>query len=133
MTTERRTAFVSTPFFRAILGFCLFSIVALFWSRLNPKQETYEQKRAAVRTKMLQDLRLEDEKKLNNYSWVDEKKGIVQIPIERAEEIVMAELKTKTAQPTAVKVENPYPTGLQSAPTPAPTPAPTAKTPEVKK
>jgi len=128
MTTERRTAFVSPAFFRAILGFCLFSILALIWFRLIPKPETYDQKRAAVRLKLLQDLRLEDEKKLNSYSWIDEKKGIVRIPIERSAEIVMAELKTKAAQATAVKVENPYPTGLQSVPAPVPaaTAAPSA-------
>ena len=129
MTTERQTAFVSTAYFRAILVFCLFSVIALVWFRSIPKTETYEQKRAAFRLKTLQDLRMEDEKKLNHYAWADEKKGIVQIPIDRAEEIVMAELKTKTAQPTAVKVENPYPTGLQQQPAPAPAPA----TPEVKK
>jgi len=130
MTTERRTAFANPVYFRAILGFCLFSVVALFWFRLYQKPESYEQKRAAVRLKMLQDLRLEDEKKLNTYSWIDEKKGVVQVPIERAEELVMEELKTKTAQPTAVKVENPYPAGLQSAPVAAPAPVPTA-TPKI--
>ena len=133
MTTERQTAFVSTAYFRAILVFCLFSVVALLWVRMVPKTETYDQKRAAFRLKTLQELRVEDEKKLGRYSWVDEKKGIVQIPIERAEEIVMAELKTKSPQPTAVKVENPYPAGLQSVPTPPPAPARAAKTPEVKK
>ncbi|MEI8340683.1 MAG: hypothetical protein WCH43_03990 [Verrucomicrobiota bacterium] len=127
MTTERQTALVSTAFFRALLVFCLFSVVALVWFRMIPKPESYEEKRAAFRLKTLQDLRMEDEKKLNQYAWVDEKKGVVQIPIERAEEIVMAELKTKTAQPTSVKVESPYPAGLQQQPVTA------ATTPEVKK
>ena len=137
MTTERRTAFLSGAYFRALLGFCLFSVIALFWFRLTPKEESYEQKRAAIRSKMLQDLRAEDEKKLNHYAWVDEKKRIVQIPIERAEELVMAELKTKPPQPTAVKVEVPYPAGLQQQPTPGPvasgTATPAMATPEVKK
>ena len=135
MTTEHRTAFSGASFFWAIVGLCLFSIIALFWLRLNPKPQSYDQKRATVRLKMLRDLKIDDENKLGHYSWVDEKKGILQVPISRAEELVVTELKNKPAQPSAVKVENPYPAGLQPTPTPAPAPvaAPAAKTTEVKK
>jgi len=120
MTTERSTLFVKPAYFRAILLFCLFSLGAALWFRTIPKVENYEQKRASVRLKMLQDLRIEDEKKLNHYAWIDQKKGGVQIPVNRAEEIVIAELKTKNAQPTAIKVEVPYPSGLQQAPSSLP-------------
>ena len=116
MSTERKTVFVNPVYFRALLVFSLFALVAFIWIRSIPKVETYEQKREIFRLKTLQTLKSEDEKKLNHYAWVDEKKGITQIPIDRAEEIVMAELKTKTAQPTTVTVESPYPAGLQQAP-----------------
>ena len=116
MSTERKTIFLNTAYFRAIVGFTLFSLVAIIWLRTLPQIESYESKRAAYRTKLFQSLKVEEVKKLNHYAWVDEKKGVVQIPVDRAQEIVREELKTKTAQPTAVKVEVPYPAGLQQAP-----------------
>jgi hypothetical protein len=36
----------------------------------------------------INDFRLEEEKKLNSYGWVDEKTGVVHIPIERAMQLV---------------------------------------------
>src|SRR2546428_8808869 len=36
----------------------------------------------------INDFRLEEEKKLNSYGWVDEKEGVVHIPIERAMQLV---------------------------------------------
>jgi len=120
MTTDRKNFFVKRAYIRAILLFCLFSIGAALWFRSIPRVENYDQKRAIIRTKMLQDLAVDDEKKLNHYAWIDQKKGATQIPLHRAEEIVIAELKTKNAKPTAVKVEVPYPSGLQQAPSPLP-------------
>ena len=137
MTTERKTALAGLSFFRAILVFFLFAVVVLVWFRATPKAESYDKKRAAVRTKLLKELRADDENKLNTYAWIDQKKGIVQIPIDQAMLLVTAELAAKKAHPTTVKVEVPYPAGLQQQPTPAApaaaAPAASAATPEVKK
>ena len=130
MITERKTASAGLSFFRAILVFCVFAVVVLLWFRATPRAETYDQKRAALRTKLLSDLRAEDAKKLNSYAWVDQKKEVVQIPIELAMELVTAELAAKKPEASAVKVEIPYPAGLQQQPAPAAVPA---ATPEVKK
>jgi len=137
MTTERKTASAGLSFFRAILVFCLFAVIVLVWFRISPRAETYDQKRAAVRIKLLKELRADDEKKLNTYAWVDQKKQLVQIPIDHAMEIVMGELAAKKAAPSAVKVEIPYPAGLQQQPAPAAAPAASpsavpAATPKVK-
>ena len=55
--------------------------------------------RAAERAKAYADLQAENAKKLENYAWVDKAKGTVQIPIERAMELAIAELNSK--KPTA--------------------------------
>jgi len=55
--------------------------------------------RDEVRVKNLSDLRSENEVKLNTYAWVDRSKGKVQIPIQSALTLVVAELSSKKPQP----------------------------------
>lgn len=55
--------------------------------------------RDEVRVKNLSDLRAENEIKLNTYAWVDRSKGKVQIPIQSAMNLVVAELSSKKPQP----------------------------------
>jgi hypothetical protein len=121
MPTERQKALVSAPFFRGILVFALFALITLLWFRHSRPVEGYEDKRAAVRLEKLQKLRADDELKLNHYAWADSKSGVVQVPLSRAVELELSELKLKTPQATEIKVENPYPAGLQQAPVPMPT------------
>jgi hypothetical protein len=42
-----------------------------------------------ARLDYLQELRAKHEKQLSSYAWIDRKKGIVQLPIERAMELVV--------------------------------------------
>ena len=121
MSTERRKALVSTPFIWGILVFLLFAVIALVWFRLPARVQTYDDKRAVLRREKLRKLRVDDAQKLGGFAWADAKKSAVQIPISRAEELELAELKLKLVQATAINVENPYPAGLQQPPAPAAT------------
>jgi len=127
MSTERRTALPNASFLFGIVVFCLFAALATLWLRMIPRTESYDQKRVALRQEKLRTLRVEDEKRLNSYAWVDQKKGVVRIPVERAMEVVAAELAQKPVHPSEVKVENPYPAGLQQQPAPAASPVPEVK------
>jgi hypothetical protein len=134
MSTERRTILVSATFLWSIAVFALFAILVGAWLCLSKPSESFDQKRAQTRIERLKKLQQENQQKLEQYAWVDKQKGIAQLPITRAMELAMVELKGRKVQASSVKVENPYPTGLQQAPAPAPAPAASpAAAPEVKK
>lgn len=107
-------------YFWGILLFSAFTLLVIAWFKFLGPQETYEDKRAALRTSKLQALRQEDQKNLTGYSWVNKPKGVARIPIDRAMELVASDLKDATVSPSTVKVENPYPAGLPTQPAPAP-------------
>ena len=86
-------------FWTAIGIFALFLaavFLLLFWNS-QPLDEDAE--RAILRMKNLKELREANEKRLNNYGWVNQDKGIVFIPIERAMEIEEASLNDQKWKP----------------------------------
>ena len=95
-------------------------IVLVLW---NPQTLDEDAERAILRTKNLKELQEANDKRLNNYGWVDQAKGIVFIPIARAMELEMVSLndskwKPHTAYPIAPIDLVPKPAGM---PGPAPT------------
>ena len=60
---------------------------------------TYDEERRQLRLKNLADLSAENDKILNQYHWVDRQKGIVGIPIERAKQLIVAELEANKPHP----------------------------------
>lgn len=70
---------------------------------------------AQTRLKNLADLNSENQKILTQYHWVDKSKGVVGIPIDRAMDLVLAELESN----------KPHSAGPVTPPTP-PQPQPTA-------
>jgi hypothetical protein len=106
----------------------LFVIAVRLLTALAPAPQE-DAARAAERTKAHQELEAENAKKLQNYAWVDKAKGTVQIPIERAMELAMAELNSK--KPTAAgPIATPAPSPAASpAASPAPAAPPTAPAP----
>ncbi len=127
----RTTATVGPVYFWGIFLLCAFALLVIAWFKLQGPAQTYDDKRAALRTAKLQALQTEDRQNLSNYAWANKEKGVARIPIERAMELVAADMKTAAIAPSAVKVETPYPAGL--APLPAPAPAPATPTPEAAK
>jgi len=47
--------------------------------------------------------------------WIDKTKGTVQLPIDTAMDLVINDYHSKPVQPSQVKVDVPYPAGLQQA------------------
>jgi len=85
--------------------------------------------RAAERAKAYQELQTENAQKLEKYAWVDKAKGTVQIPIERAMELAIAELNSKRPAP-AGPISTPAPSPAASpeaTPSPAASPSPVAE------
>jgi hypothetical protein len=83
--------------------------------------------RAAERSKAHQELQAEDTRKLQEYAWVDKAKGTVQIPIERAIELTIADLNSKKPSP-AGPIATPAPSP-EASPSPAANPTAQAATP----
>jgi hypothetical protein len=124
MTSELKKASVGPVFIGGIFVFLLFALLVKVWFAFSTPAENYEDKRAAARVAKRQALDRDNREKLTTYAWVSKEKGVVQIPIDNAMKIVAAELKTKPVQASSVKVEIPYPAGLQQPPPGSAAPAP---------
>ena len=92
-------------------------VVLLVWQRQGIP--TVEDVRKQERIKILADLNAENQKILTQYRWIDKSKGIVGIPIDRAMDLVLADLKAN----------KPHAAGPIATPAPAATPAPNAAQP----
>jgi hypothetical protein len=116
MATERiQTASFSGTFLKAVVLFCGFAVVAwlVFWL-ISPPQ-TYEDQRAQDREKKAATILKEAQDKLySGPQWIDKAKGTIQLPIDDAMDLVVNDYQNKPVQASAVKVESPYPYGLQS-------------------
>jgi hypothetical protein len=81
---------------------------------------TFDEERRQTRLKNLAGLNADNDKVLYHYHWIDRQKGIVGIPIERAKQLIIADLEAN----------KPHPAGLINPPVPAPnannSPAPVA-------
>ena len=93
----------------------LFMIAVRLLTGLAPAPDE-DAARAAERAKAYQELQTENAQKLEKYAWVDKAKGTVQIPIERAMELAVAELNSK----------RPTPAGPIATPAPSPAASPEA-------
>ena len=74
------------------------------------------QARTEERTKALAEIRQAEAKGLNEYSWVDQGKGIVSLPIARAKELMLQEYKN----PAAVRTNMIARADLANVPPPKP-------------
>jgi hypothetical protein len=87
--------------------------------------------RRDLRLKNLNDLNTENQKVLTSYRWIDKGKGIVGIPIDRAMELVVADLAANhphAAGPITLPAPNPTPSTTGS-PVQKPVSAPTGNQP----
>lgn len=108
-------------FVAALIGLGLFfGANSLFFGKTASTLDPEDPARDAERVKNLADLVAENEIKLNTYAWVDQAKGSVQIPVNEAMKLVLADLNAKKPAPA-------YPV-LDSAgnPLPASSPIPSA-------
>jgi hypothetical protein len=105
--------------FAGLIIVLLFAVLValLVWQRQGIP--TVEDVRKQERLKILADLNAENQKILTQYRWIDKSKGIVGIPINRAMNLVLADLKAN----------KPHAAGPIATPAPAATPAPNAAQP----
>jgi hypothetical protein len=98
-----------------VLLLVLFGVIVLAVIGPAPRGDNYEQKRAKDRAEKLKTLREADAKELTTYGWIDKNKGVVRLPIERAMELTVAELRAKPPLPA-------YPIATPAVPAPAAAP-----------
>ena len=100
-------------FVAALIGLGLFfGANALFFGKTASTLDPEDPARDAERVKNLADLVAENEIKLNTYAWVDQAKGSVQIPVNEAMKLVLADLNAKKpapAYPVLDSAGNPLP------------------------
>lgn len=101
----------------------LFVGLAAFLVSQRENIPTVDEQTAEVRLKNLAELNAENQKFLTQYHWVDKGKGVVGIPIDRAMDLVVAQLQAN--KPHAAGPINPP----AAAPTASPAPSPTAQMP----
>src|SRR5437899_6112308 len=117
-----RTAYSPAPFstwLGIVCLFVLFGLIVLAVIGPSPRGSDYEQMRAQKRMERLKTLREESHKELTTYAWVDKNKGVARIPIDRAMEVIVAELAQKKpapAGPIATPALQTPPTGSSPAP-----------------
>jgi hypothetical protein len=106
-----------------ILGYTLAIVIILVATVIFVDQylkadvrHEYERKVLAAPTVDYRDLRAAEDTRLGNYRWIDQTKGVVRLPKDRARELV---LKEWASRPDGVVVP-------AAAPAPAPAPAPAA-------
>ena len=102
----------------------LFVGLAIFLVAQRKNIPTVDEQTAEVRLKNLAELNAENQKILTQYHWVDKNKGVVGIPINRALDLVVAQLQAN----------KPHAAGPINTPAAAPTavspaPSPTAQSP----
>ena len=121
-----KTASFGPAFLAVALLFCGFALVACIFFRFLAPAQTYEEKRAQARRDKAATINREAAEKLYGPpKWIDKTKGTVQLPIDTAMDLVIKDYRQKAVHPSQVKVDNPYPYGLQTAATSA-SPAPAA-------
>jgi hypothetical protein len=127
------TARPGISFLAGIATFLVVGVVALIVRSTLSSGPTYDPKRAEARLAKLAALRKEEQAKLSTYGWVDKTKGTVHLPIERAFELIVGQLRSQEPAPSTVKAEanttNLVPPYLQPA---APAASPAAAAPSVK-
>ena len=99
----------------------LFVGLAAFLVSQRDNIPTVDEQTAEVRLKNLAELNAENQKFLTQYHWVDKNKGVVGIPIDRAMDLVVAQLQAN--KPHAAGPINP-PAAAPAAASPAPSPTP---------
>jgi len=110
----------------ALVMMLLFVGLAAFLISQRDNIPTVDEQAAEVRLKNLAELNAENQKFLTQYRWVDKSKGVVGIPIDRAMDLVVAQLQAN--KPHAAGPINP-PAAAPAAASPAP--SPTAQMPGV--
>ena len=83
----------------AVTLFIFFGVIVLISFGAMHRGSDYEEERAKARMEKLKTAREEAAKALTTYGWIDKAKGVAHIPIERAMELTLADLRMKKPAP----------------------------------
>ena len=86
-----------TAYVVCILGSFLIMAGMVWLMQYYTRPAPLNQKRAEERRKNLADLKAANVEFLNNYGWMDQPKGIVRLPVSRAMELTVQQLKNPAA------------------------------------
>jgi cytochrome c len=89
------TSMIST----ALVMMLLFFGLSLFLVVARQAIPTVDDNRKEQRLKILSDLNAQNDKILSTYQWIDRSKGVVGIPIERAMDLVLIDLRSNKPHP----------------------------------
>ena len=88
-----------------IVGFLLVGLASYGFQFWKNEPRHVEQATVQQRLKNRAELDAVSEKLLHGYGWVDQNAGIVRVPVDRAMDLTLPELKRKQLSKTAVKAE----------------------------
>ncbi len=110
----------------------LFSGFVIFLISEGESIPNVEDVHAQARLKNLADLNAENQKVLTQYRWVDKSKGVVGVPIDRAMDLVLAELQSVKPHPAGPVSTPAHLPNTASSPAPAPqgSPSPSPNAPK---
>ncbi len=103
-----------------VVGLTFFVVIAIIQMFTSRMRDEIEKKQLSQDSTQLRNLRAEESSKLSRYQWVNQKGGVVRIPVARAKELVLAEYTAASAEAKA----NPPPVPAPMPPEPTPAPAP---------
>ena len=100
-----------------LLMILLFVGLAIFPVSQRENIPTVDEQTAEVRLKNLAELNAENQRILTQYHWIDKNKGVVGIPINRAMDLVMAQLQANKPH-AAGPINPPAVAPVAASPTP---------------
>src|SRR4051812_260902 len=92
-------------------------------SRQRQGIPTFDEEKRQTRLKNLAELTADNDKVLNQYHWVDRQKGIIGIPIERAKQLIVADLEANKPHPAGPINPPAAPPNANAAPAPVANPS----------
>jgi Na+-transporting methylmalonyl-CoA/oxaloacetate decarboxylase gamma subunit len=92
----------------ALLTVIVIGVSQIFRSVFNHEVST---KQLEHQGSELRELRAEEQAKLSRYQWVNQKEGVVRIPVDRARELTLLAYRNRAAKPAAPADGAPPPVG----------------------
>lgn len=89
----------------ALLTIALFVVLAAVSIDKTGSRDVVSEERAQKRIDLRAKVDGDDSQRLNTLAWVDQAKGIVQLPISRAKEVAIEELKARKQSPSSVALD----------------------------
>ncbi len=92
----------------ALLAGIVIGVAQIFRTVFNHEVST---KQLEHQGSELRELRAEEQAKLSRYQWVNQKEGVVRIPLDRARELTLLAYRNRAAKPAAPADRAPPPVG----------------------